>query len=154
MVQANRGVSENQYRRILYCGNRQRRMGYVIGDEEATITYAGAGSCHHLLNALHAELLACVHGLTAAASQGMTCVVLEMDSQLVKLALETDSFALAEIGGVVYELKCLIRSSFGDFRVVFSPRSCNRVAHAVAALDCICSRDTLLYWEELGGYAQ
>jgi len=44
--------------------------GFVIRDENAEIILAGAGSCQHLLNPLHAELLACVRGLEAAANLG------------------------------------------------------------------------------------
>ena len=97
------------------------------------ITHAGAGSCQHLVSAFHAELIACVHGVTAAVEQGMGRVLLEMDSQLVKSALVMNSFGLADTGGIVYELKCMIRSSFTEFKVLFSPRTCNRVAHCRSA---------------------
>ena len=110
--------------------------GFVIRDGDAMITHAGAGSYQNLLNAV-----------LAAADQGMTRVVLETDSQLVKSALESNMFALADTGGIVYELKFLISSSFSEFKVLFSPRTCNSVAHAVAALGCMCPRDTLLWWE-------
>ena len=53
-----------------------------------------------LLNAFHAELLACVHGLTVSANWGMSRVVLETDSQLVQSALAKNSFILAETGGI------------------------------------------------------
>lgn len=65
-------------------------------------------------------------------------VVLETDSQLVKLALGSNAFALAATGGIVYELKNLISSSFVQFSVVYCPRTCNRVAHAVTAQACMC----------------
>ncbi|RLN13156.1 hypothetical protein C2845_PM09G10400 [Panicum miliaceum] len=128
--------------------NGSGTWGHVISDEHATITHAGAGSCQHLLNALHAELLACVQGIAAATSQGMSRVLLDTDSQLVKSALETNSFALAETGGIVYELECMIGSSFTDFKISNAPRDYNRVAHAVAALDCNCSNGTTLHWED------
>lgn len=38
------------------------------------------------------------------------------------------------MGGLIYELKCLIRSSFISCHVRFAPRTCNNVAHAVAAM--------------------
>ena len=60
---------------------------------------------------------------------------------------ETNMFSLVDTGGIVYELNCLIRSSFSEFKVLFSRRTCNRVAHYVAAFGCKCPRDTLLCWE-------
>jgi len=54
---------------------------------------------------LHAEVLACFHGVEEAVKRGMGRVILETDSQLVKLALESNSFSLAAMGGVVYELR-------------------------------------------------
>ncbi|RLN04844.1 hypothetical protein C2845_PM13G09270 [Panicum miliaceum] len=86
--------------------------GFVIRDELATIVQAGAGSCKYLLNAFHSELLACVQGVTEAVKWGMSRILLETDSHMVKMALETNSFALADTGGIVYELKNLISSSF------------------------------------------
>ena len=40
-----------------------------------------------------------------------------------------------------------LRSLFSEFKVLFSRRTCNRVAHYVAAFGCKCPRDTLLCWE-------
>ena len=33
---------------------------------------------------------------------------------------ETNMFSLVDTGGIVYELNCLIRSSFSEFKVLFS----------------------------------
>lgn len=38
--------------------------GFVIRDDNAEVTHAGAGSCQHLLDAFYAELLACHHGVS------------------------------------------------------------------------------------------
>ena len=37
---------------------------------------------------------------------------------------ETNMFSLVDTGGIVYELKFLISSSFSEFKVLFSPRTC------------------------------
>jgi hypothetical protein len=122
-------------------------LGFVIRDELATIIHAGAGSCKYLLSAFHSELLACVQGVTEALKRGMSRILLETDSQMVKMALETNLFALADIGGIVYELKNLISSSFVEFKVLFTPRTCNRVAHVVTVLSCRCPQGTNLRWD-------
>ena len=36
---------------------------------------------------------------------------------------------------------------FNSLQVVFCPRDCNRVAHAVAALGCKCPPDTVVSWD-------
>ncbi|OEL36182.1 hypothetical protein BAE44_0002799, partial [Dichanthelium oligosanthes] len=83
-----------------------------------------------LMDGFHAEMVACLHGIMEAVDQGMSRVILETDSMMAKLALESNSFGLAPTGGIVYEIKSLISSNFSDFMVLYSPRECNRVAHA------------------------
>lgn len=73
-----------------------------------------------------------------AVKQGTSRVLLETDSQIVKMTLETNLFSLADIGGIVYELKNMIRSLFVEFKVLFTPKTCNRVAQAVAVLGFMC----------------
>lgn len=94
------------------------------------------------LSALHAELVACREGIRKAAELGMTRVVIDTDSMLAKMALETDSFALAPTGGVVYECKCLMNLTFVSCGLSFCPRDCNKVAHAVTAHGCKCPHST------------
>jgi len=60
---------------------------------------------------------------------------------LARLALTTSTFALGPVGGVVYKIKYLMNLFFTSLQVVYCPRECNRVAHAVAALGCKCPPD-------------
>jgi hypothetical protein len=53
------------------------------------------GCNKYLLDACHAGVLEAVH-------HGMSRVILQTDSQLVKLVLETNTYALAPTGGVVF----------------------------------------------------
>ncbi|CAN6201987.1 unnamed protein product [Urochloa humidicola] len=121
--------------------------GYVIRDEEGNVIRAGAGRSSHLLDAFHAEVNACLRGVSAADELGMNKVVIETDSMLLKLALESNSFALAPTGGIVFEIKSYLNVSFSEWAIVFSPRECNRVAHVMAAQGCKCSHDTVLQWD-------
>jgi len=121
--------------------------GYVIRNDAGEVVLAGAGHCSHLMDALHAELLACQEGIKKAAEQGMWKVIVETDSLLAKSALETNSFALASIGGIAYETKSLMNMSFVSCVLSFCPRECNQVAHALAAQGCMCSQNADLCWE-------
>lgn len=51
--------------------------GYVIRDDACTVVSAGAGRCEYLLDALHAELLACLEGVRAAGEKDISKVVIQ-----------------------------------------------------------------------------
>jgi hypothetical protein len=71
----------------------------------------------------------------------------ETDSILLKLALCSDSFALAPTGGLIHEIKSMLQTLFSSWRSSYCPRECNRVAHAVAARGCSCPLDAVLVWD-------
>ncbi|RLN28963.1 hypothetical protein C2845_PM05G15270 [Panicum miliaceum] len=121
--------------------------GFVIRDSAGLVIRSGAGSCLHLMDALHAELLACLAGVRAAGEMGMSNVIIEIDSMLARLTLSTTTFALAPVGGIVYEIKYLMNLFFTSVNVAFFPRECNRVAHAVAALGSKCPPGAVLSWD-------
>ena len=50
--------------------------GFVIRDRDGQVVQAGAGQCTHLLDALHAELLACLAGVRVAGELGMSIVII------------------------------------------------------------------------------
>jgi len=121
--------------------------GFVTRDDSGIAIKAGAENCAHLMDALHAEMLAILAGVRAAGDLGISKVVVETDSMLAQLALTTSTFSLAPVGGIVYEIKYLMNLFFNSLQVVFCPRDCNRVAHAVAALGCKCPPDTVVSWD-------
>jgi hypothetical protein len=76
------------------------------------VVRAGAGRSSCLLDAVHVEVTACYEGVRKAAECVMGHVVIETDSLILKQALKSDDFCLAATGGLIYELKMLIHSSF------------------------------------------
>ena len=44
-------------------------------------------------------------------------------------------------GGLIREIKELVSLNCVEFKIRAVPRSCNRVAHDLAALGCVCSVD-------------
>ena len=76
---------------------------------------AGWGRVDHLLNALEAELIACLHGVQAACNLGIGNLILETDATLAKQALTTDDLAKSMYGGLIDELKSLVSSNFINF---------------------------------------
>jgi hypothetical protein len=61
--------------------------------------------------------------------------------------LDSNTFVLAQIGGIIHEIKSLWNESFSFQRCSYCPRECNRVAHAATAQGCMCSHDTVLDWD-------
>ena len=51
-------------------------------------------------------------GKQLIVASGMGHVVIETDSLVSKQALQSDDFRLASMGGLIYELKMLIHTSF------------------------------------------
>lgn len=96
----------------------------------------GKGRIDHVMNPFHAELVACLQGVQAAADLGATRVIIETDALMVVQAVKTNDYVLDEAGGLVRELKEALRFNFIFYDVIHSPRNCNRVAHALAAWGC------------------
>ncbi|KAF8649137.1 hypothetical protein HU200_013508 [Digitaria exilis] len=91
---------------------------------------AGAGCIMAALDVFHDELIAAIRGLNIAREMGMAQVIQETDSLMVKLAVEGHDYDMAATRGPLQELKNLVKF---EFQVDFCPRSCNSVAHALAA---------------------
>lgn len=121
--------------------------GFVIRDDQGDVVKAGAGHCQHLLDAFHVEMIACLMGIRAAAELGISNVIVETDSSMVKVALETSTFALAATGAIVFEVKSLLRFSFESSLVTFCYRDSNRVTHALAAQGCTYPSGDILSWD-------
>jgi hypothetical protein len=68
---------------------------------------------------------------------------------MLKMPMESNGFALAAGGGIVLEIKDLIRSLFTSSSVSFCPRACNHVAHALVAQGCISPPNSVSRWDEV-----
>jgi ribonuclease HI len=77
----------------------------MIRDDQGAVKKAGAGSEPFLQHAFHAELLGCLEGLKMAAQLGMAHVVVEIDAQMVKGAVEVEDYQLSSMGGIITEIK-------------------------------------------------
>jgi hypothetical protein len=121
--------------------------GFVIRDDSAQVITAGAGNLKHIRDALQAEVAASTQGIKAALEKGMTKVILETDSLILKQALTSDQYRFAEIGGMVLELKTLITGGLNNFICNYVPRTCNKVAHALAAKGSMLPQGDGSRWE-------
>ena len=62
------------------------------------VVHAAAGVVPNALDAFHVEVLGCLAGVRAAAERGMSMVIAETDSMLLKLAIGGSDFSLAPTG--------------------------------------------------------
>jgi len=108
---------------------------------------AAAGKLTRLLDAFQSEVEACLAGVMLAEEVGAERIVVETDSLVLKQALQNSTHRLASIGGVICEIQALLATSFSSFVIEYAPRSCNRVAHALAAIGCKCPPSAGLRWE-------
>jgi hypothetical protein len=113
----------------------------VIRDDEGDVVTAGAGALKHVRDAFHAEVYACLQGAMAGAEEGIANIILEMASLMLKQALEGDSYRFSEVGGYIFQLKS------SKFLCNFVPRSCNKVAHTLAAEGSLCNHGADILWE-------
>jgi len=121
--------------------------GVVIRDEEGEVVEAAAGKLTRLMDAFQSEVEACLAGVMLVGERGFGRIVVETDSLVLKQALKTSSHRLAATGGLICEIQNLLASEFSGFQVDYAPRSCNKVAHALAAIGCKCSHGAGLRWE-------
>ena len=96
---------------------------------------------------LNAKLIGCVEGARAAASLGISRLILETDATQVKAAAEGEEYLLSPFGGLVAELQNILFLEFTNRRVLVCPRSCNKAADAIAAFGCNLSGGVQTTWD-------
>ena len=64
--------------------------------------------------------------------------MLETDVVLMKQAISAKDYTHSMVGRLLKELQCMGNANFNFFLCVSIPRDCNRLAHELAALRCVC----------------
>lgn len=106
--------------------------GFIERDHEGQSVLAGAGKLVMIHDALLAEAYACKHAPEAAATLGISLIILEMDSSHLKEALSSSSMDLAIGGGLFRDLRDNLLDDFCCISICNAPRVCNSVAHEIA----------------------
>uniref|UniRef100_J3MC85 RNase H type-1 domain-containing protein n=1 Tax=Oryza brachyantha TaxID=4533 RepID=J3MC85_ORYBR len=104
----------------------QGGWGFVIRDRSGAVIQARAGAAVHLMDAFHAEVLACAEAIRSASERGMSRIELETNSMMLRQALQDNSFNLSALGGVILEIKHEISMCFHSFCVNYCRRDCNK----------------------------
>jgi hypothetical protein len=79
-------------------------------------------------------------------AQGMMQLELETDCKNLRDALCSDVWDLDHDGVLLREIKFLIASSFNTVKVMYAPRSCNSIAHKLAADRAMSEHDSPSVW--------
>jgi hypothetical protein len=106
----------------------------VVWDNAGQARGSGAGRLEHVASAVQAEAVACTEALQALASWGMGHILLETDSLILASALKGTEYDLAPEGVFYRDMRSFLRLNFISYDVIHVPRSCNKVAHELAAL--------------------
>jgi hypothetical protein len=114
--------------------NRTGGWGFVIRDNAGHARGSGAGRIEYVASAVQAEAVACSEALQASASWGMGHILLETDSLILASALKGTEYDLAPEGVLYRDMRSFLNLNFISFDVIHVPRSCNKVAHELAAL--------------------
>lgn len=98
--------------------------GCCARNNHGEVMMAGAESIPAALDPFHAEIVAAVWGLSIARDMGMTQVILESDSLMLKQAVESQVYDMEATAGLINELKNLVLFDFNFCSAVYYPQSC------------------------------
>jgi ribonuclease HI len=108
---------------------------------------AGAGAVDPLMNAYHAETLACIKGLEQASVLGLEHIILETDAEVVVNAVKNQLFDRSPLGMMFREIRARILYDFNECTSSHCPRACNEVAHTLAVMGLNCKSGPMM-WED------
>ena len=106
---------------------------------------AGAGAADHLMNAYHAETLACIKGPEQASVLGLEHIILETDAEVVVNVVKNQLFDRSPLGTMFREIRFRILYDFNECIISHCPRACNEVAHTLAAIGLNCKSGSMLW---------
>lgn len=97
--------------------------GFIIRYWDGDVVMTGRGRVNHLLSALHAELIACLHGVQAALNLGIGRLILETDALTIQQELLSSAACDRQEGGLVDELRSLVSANFLFFKCILALRA-------------------------------
>jgi ribonuclease HI len=108
--------------------------GFVIRDHDGTVRGSGAGQIAHAASAAMAEAQACQEAVQAAATWGMGHLHIEADALNLIKALQDTSLDRTPEGVIYRDIRAFMRLNFISICFSHCPRTCNNLAHELAAL--------------------
>ena len=115
-------------------GTSKGAWGFVIRSHDGAIVIAGAGSLGPVHDALMAKMMACKFAVEAAIQLGIAHGVIETDSSQLREGLTSSEFDLSVAGGLFQDIRASLHEDFLSLNVTKIHRSCNSLAHELAAM--------------------
>ena len=115
-------------------GTTHGGWGFIARDADGDVRGSGFGHLKNIRDALRAEAEACLRALHAAASWGISNLHIETDSTTIAEALHSSKFDRTNAGVIFKDARAFMRLNFVTCVCSFSPRTCNGVAHKLAAM--------------------
>ncbi|XBI10215.1 hypothetical protein VPH35_137542 [Triticum aestivum] len=96
--------------------------GLICRDDAQDIRFAAAGAQHDLQSALQAEAVALSKAVTLADRLGVGRVIFETDCMVLKQAMNSNDYELAQLGVLFSDIRFRLRTHFIEAHVVYVPR--------------------------------
>jgi ribonuclease HI len=128
-------------------GHCHAGWGVIARNHKGEVVAATAGRSENVTDAFQAELMAAVQALRLAEHLGAIHVILEMDSQLLMLALNRREADASSQALIIDDLKFQIRTNYSLCDVVACKRELNKPAHELARIGWSCDVNRALLWE-------
>lgn len=112
----------------------QGSWGFIVKDHGGSTVLAGVGNLGSIPNAITAEAVACAKALQVATDHGISHIQIEMDSIILKQALQSSSMDFATCGMLVHDTRDLLHEYFVCTDILSVPRACNSIAQILLEL--------------------
>jgi ribonuclease HI len=119
--------------------------GFIIHNHLGQMAVAAAGSADHLMNAQHAEAMACLKGLEQAAAMGLQHVILETDATVVANGIGGNCIDRSVLSTLFREIRTNVLYDF----VTCLQRECNLVAHSLADIGMSCKTGPMVWTDRV-----
>ncbi|KAF8695879.1 hypothetical protein HU200_036755 [Digitaria exilis] len=110
-------------------------------DVSGDVISAGRGRLYHVLDSFQAKVVACLQGVQAIIDMGIGNAIVETDALLVVQGCTSTAYDLTLVGSLIFELRHAVSVYFLNVKFNSVPRSCYKVADALAALGSLCELD-------------
>ncbi|CAM0958242.1 unnamed protein product [Alopecurus aequalis] len=107
---------------------------------------AGYGHIQGISSALHAEANALLQAIRCVTHLGCSRVHFETDAVNLKNAISSNDYDVSYLGVLFREIKAMLQNAFDVTKISVCNRTCNIVAHELAARGALLGDDNQLVW--------
>ena len=117
----------------------------MMNDQGTPVT-AGCGHIQNVGSALQAEAIAILQTIRNTSQMGCSRVQFEVDASNLEKAITSTEYDLSSLGPLFKEIKALICTAYDDVKISSCKRSCNVVAHELAARGALLGDSNQVIW--------